>query len=96
MGQAKLTPTQPPVATLAPAFQPETTPFPAETAGWKTYEYPDLKFEIKLPLGWALRGRTQEQPYWGDKKSKLSLLWERLVFGKNQMRKVPSQLLLLI
>ncbi|MBM3282827.1 hypothetical protein FJY90_01110 [Candidatus Gottesmanbacteria bacterium] len=48
-GQAKLTPTQAPVATSTPILPPETTPLPDETADWKTYTNIQYGFEFRYP-----------------------------------------------
>ena len=44
-----LTPTQPPVATSSPTFQPESTPLLDETAGWKSYTNEKYGYSMKYP-----------------------------------------------
>jgi len=49
-----LTPTEAPVVTSAPTFQPEITPLPDETANWKTYRNEEYGFEFKYPSDWPI------------------------------------------
>jgi len=50
--ERRMTPAQIPVVTSAPTLSPETTPFPDETAEWKTYTHSTGKFSVKWKDGW--------------------------------------------
>lgn len=68
----------------SPVLSPEPTVDP--TANWKEFEYPQLKFKIKLPPDWSERGGSVEEPYFydADKKEKIFVaigeksFWEKL------------------